>query len=238
MSDTTVSVIIPAFNAESFLAEAIDSVLNQTRKATEILVIDDGSVDRTGAIAQSYADQGVRYLRQEHAGYVAALNLGLHATSGMCVAFLDADDLWTENKLSLQMGHLESDPSAEVALGHLQRMWKPSGSQEWSYRSPELGLALTAVVVRRSVFENTGYFDSKMSHGADWDWFFRARERGTRFVTHPEVTMFYRRHDANMSTDFDAGHKATVDLVKRSLDRRRLHTGRADSLPAVTLAGC
>jgi glycosyltransferase involved in cell wall biosynthesis len=232
------STIIPAYNAERYLAETIESVLKQTHRPDEIVLVDDGSTDATARVAAQFGADTVRYFRQENRGVAAAMNAGLKLASGELIAFLDADDLWTPNKLEIQTGHLERDAALEIALGHQQRMWRPAGDGQWRFKEPELALALQSATIRRTVFDKVGLFDEGLASSCDWDWFFRARELGVRFLTHPEVASYYRRHDANMTRDEEKDHRITALVFKRSLDRRRARAGQAQSLPGLTLSEC
>jgi glycosyltransferase involved in cell wall biosynthesis len=110
-----VSVIVPAHNAEKFLAEALASILAQDYRPIEVIVVDDGSTDGTATIAQAYTD--VRYVFQKKQGAAAARNAGLAICSGALIAFLDADDLWVPNKLSRQSAYLDEHPEAVCVSG-------------------------------------------------------------------------------------------------------------------------
>ncbi|MDF2765542.1 MAG: glycosyltransferase family 2 protein, partial [Rhodospirillales bacterium] len=114
MSGPLVSVVIPAFNAERFLARTLDSVSRQTYSALEIIVVDDGSLDGTAGIVRQQAalDPRVRLIRQENAGVAAARNRGIAESDGCFVAPLDADDLWHPQKIELQLRRFEERPSA------------------------------------------------------------------------------------------------------------------------------
>src|SRR3954451_23570366 len=103
-----VSVIIPVHNGAKYLRAALESVFAQTYSPFEVIVVDDGSVDESGVIAQSFND--VRYIHQANQGVAAARNNGIGAARGEFLAFLDQDDLWTTEKLKLQMGYLMKDP--------------------------------------------------------------------------------------------------------------------------------
>lgn len=109
-SEVTVAVVIPAYNAEGTLAETISSVRNQTHRALDIVVVDDGSRDDTLAIAHEIVkiDPRVRVLKQRNSGVAAARNAGWRSTSADLVAFLDADDLWSPDKIERQLAALES----------------------------------------------------------------------------------------------------------------------------------
>src|SRR6476660_1471039 len=109
-----VSVIIPVYNGTCYLRAALESVFAQTYRPFEVIVVDDGSLDDSGVIAQSFDD--VRYIHQENQGVAAARNNGIEVARGEFLAFLDQDDLWTPEKLKLQMGHLLSDPELGYTL--------------------------------------------------------------------------------------------------------------------------
>ncbi len=115
---TTVSVVIPAYNAASHIQRALDSVLAQTRQADEIIVVDDGSTDGTGQVVRKYGDK-VRCIRQENAGVSAARNAGIKAAASEWIALLDADDEWQSGYLEGQMQILEHNPSLAWTTGNL-----------------------------------------------------------------------------------------------------------------------
>ncbi|HSV27877.1 MAG TPA: glycosyltransferase family A protein [Sedimentisphaerales bacterium] len=115
---TTVSVVIPAYNAAGHIKRALDSALAQTRPADEIIVVDDGSTDGTGDIVRQYADK-VRCIAQENAGVSAARNAGIKAAVGEWIALLDADDEWQSEYLEGQMRILQRNPSLVWTTGNL-----------------------------------------------------------------------------------------------------------------------
>src|SRR5436190_9496549 len=98
MNSSLISCIVPVFNGDRYLAETLDSILAQTHRPIEIIVVDDGSTDGTSAIAAEYGEK-IRYIRQENSGVASARNLGLQSARGDFIAFLDADDLWHAGKL-------------------------------------------------------------------------------------------------------------------------------------------
>jgi len=109
MEISLISCIVPVFNGERYLGEALDSILGQTHRPLEIIVADDGSTDRTATVAAGYGDQ-IRYLYQPNAGTASACNLGLGAARGGFIAFLAADDLWHPEKLMRQMVRFRERP--------------------------------------------------------------------------------------------------------------------------------
>src|SRR5215203_2881736 len=113
---SVVSAIIPVYNSERYLAEAIESVLVQTYPSHEIIVVDDGSIDGSAQVAKRFGS-AVRYVFQRQAGVGAARNHGVELAEGRFFAFLDADDLWTKDKLQLQLAAFAADPELEAVFG-------------------------------------------------------------------------------------------------------------------------
>lgn len=230
-----VSVVIPTYNAEPFLGEALESVLSQGPMPLEVIVLDDGSTDRTPEVVAAFANNAIKYARQENRGAAAALNAGVRLARGELVSFLNADDVWTPGRLALQLALSAEHPEAEIILGHQRRMWQPAGQEEWKFTDPELALSLQSCLFRRGVLDRVGSFDEGLRYCFDWDWFFRARELGVPFFTHPEVTNHYRRHAGNLSDEAAANSEVAM-VFKRSLERRRAR-GVTGSLASVRGTG-
>src|SRR5262245_23739238 len=197
-----VSVIIPVFNGESYVAEAVDSIRRQQHRPLEIIVVDDGSTDGTASILSDLKHDDLRYVYQTNTGAAGALNTGLGLARGDFISFLDADDVWTDIKLQIQIPHLTENVAVEVVLGYQQRMWSSAGALELT--PSELALSLQSCVFRREVFEKVGVFDQTLRYCFGWDWFMRARELDVFIVVHPEVMSYYRRHDTNMTLQLEA----------------------------------
>ena len=229
-----VSVVIPVFNGERFLREAVQSVLDQTYSTVEIIIVDDGSTDGTATVARSLGET-VRYLHQANQGPAAARNRGIEHAQGSLIAFADADDLWPAEKLDLQLPYLINDPAIEIVLGRIQqvRLSKTVNgeTQAEEFAEPAFSVNLGSAVIRKSVFERVGLFDETMRYSEDVDWFMRAREAGAQIVTIDAVTLFYRQHDENMTRGKSTSELNVLKALKRSLDRRRERTGVAAALP-------
>jgi glycosyltransferase involved in cell wall biosynthesis len=219
-----ISVILPVYNGEVFVVEALESVFRQGYDPLEVIVVDDGSTDRTGEIVRGYGDR-VRYCHQDNAGPAAARNVGLRAASGEVFAFIDADDLWPEGKLNLQMARFEENPSLEVVVGRVQYFvltQSPTGRAEFvPFQAPVLGANLGAGLYKKSVFQKLGYFDAAFRFCEDVDLFLRIREERVPMLVVDAVTLFYRLHDANMSRERAQRNEVFLRALKHSLDRRR-----------------
>ena len=180
-----ISVIIPAYNRASFLNEAIQSVLDQDYfrqyafSSFELLVVDDGSTDNTREIVESFGDK-VKYHFQEHKGVSAARNLGLDLAQGDYFAFLDSDDLWKKEKMSIQMCFMKAFPKAKVC--YTEEIWirrgifvnpkkKHQKYSGWIFNKvlPLCIISLSSALFRREVFEEIGKFDEELLACEDYD---------------------------------------------------------------------
>jgi uncharacterized protein (DUF1919 family) len=224
-SNSFVTVIIPVYNGERFLAGAVQNVLRQNYDPLEIIIIDDGSTDRTASIASTFK-HCVRYYCQPNRGPAAARNLGIEEARGDVVAFLDVDDLWPINKLKRQTNYLAANPSVEIVQGLIQNMAldtsAPTGELIFEETTePYKFINLGSAIYRRSVFEKVGLLDETLCDNEDMDWFFRAWEKNVTKVVLDHVGLFYRKHDCNMSRQQDRCDLQLVRLFKKHLDRSR-----------------
>lgn len=237
MNSPLVSVIIPVFNAERFLSDALDSVLSQGYANLELIIVDDGSTDGSREIIECTPGK-VRYLRQENCGPAAARNRGIEIAEGDILAFQDADDIWPSRKLEIQLAVLDKDPALEIVMGQVQRVQSSEGEPALeNINVPCFAVNLAASIFRRSAFEQVGPFDEQLRFSEDVDWFMRARERGIKTAKIDDVTLLYRLHDQNMTRDKLLTNLNTFRVLKMSLDRRRRESGSAESLPALIDSG-
>lgn len=225
---TLVSVVIPAYNAERFLADAIRSVQAQDHEPVEIIVVDDGSTDGTGEVARSL---GVRCVRQANSGHAAARNSGVALAQGELVAFLDADDTWEPRKLSRQVACLAAHPELGYVVCRTRRTLLPGASRppgapaDWFQKS-QPGIVPSAALIRRSVLDRVGLFDTSYPHGCDTDWCLRAAEAGVEWHVLPNVDVRYRMHGRNQSYDVPGLKRDLFSALRASLDRRRAADSR------------
>ncbi|MBD2691964.1 glycosyltransferase family 2 protein [Anabaena catenula] len=220
-----VSVIIPVYNGEKYLAEAIENVKNQHYQPLEIIVIDDGSTDKTAEIAAELKDN-IRYIYQKNSGPASARNRGIKIAKGDVIAFLDVDDIWSEDKLDVQANYLASNTSIEIVQGLIQQMKLSAltaGNQhifEPLYK-PYHYINLGSAIYRKSVFDKIGLFDETLKYAEDLDWFIRAWENGITKVALDQVSLFYRKHKDNMTDGKNLVQLGFVRIFKRHLDRAR-----------------
>jgi glycosyltransferase involved in cell wall biosynthesis len=220
-----VTVIMPAYNGARYLAAAISSVLAQTYRPIEVIVVDDGSTDSTAQAAHRFAAD-VRYAYQDHRGVSAALNRGVELAQGSCLAFLDADDLWIKHKLLWQMAALQAHPEAEMVFGYLQPFQSADpehGDADEIIRAGDsmVGYSKGTMLIRREALERVGLFETKWRVGEFMDWYARAVEKGLTSIMVPEIVLLRRVHDDNMSRREQGAQKDYARILKAALDRRR-----------------
>src|SRR5437773_3884093 len=204
MKKPLISCIIPVFNGERYLTEGLDSILAQTYRPIEIIVVDDGSTDGTRELVASYRDQ-VRYLWQPNSGPATARNQGLSAASGEFVAFLDADDLWHPEKLQRQMARFQARPELDYCVAHAQNFWVPELIEEerrfcdHRISKPLPGYVTGTLLVRHALFGTVGLFNPNIKHADDTEWFLRVSEHGAAMELLPDVLLYRRLHQTNLS---------------------------------------
>ena len=205
----TVSVIIHTYNNEKFIAETVASVLNQTYKDYEIIVVDDGSVDGTRDVLMPYM-QKIRYHYKENGGIASAKNAGIGLSQAEFVAFLDHDDLWVPDKLQLQMEHFNENPQIGLVYakytsfrdGKELRTKPEKGYSGWIFKEllSKSFIQTSTVVVKRECLDAVGPYDETFSLGDEYDMFLRiARKFQCGFVD--KGLTRYRVHDTNASNN-------------------------------------
>lgn len=202
-----VSVIIPTYNRKKFLKEAIESALNQKFKEKEIIVVDDGSSDGTFEEIKNYP---VKYFYQKNRGPASARNLGIKNSRGNLIAFLDSDDLWTEEKLLLQIEFLKEYP--EYLLVHTNEIWikngKPlkqlerhkKGGGDQFERSLELCvISPSSVLIKKELFEKVGIFDEEFPACEDYELWLRVTSRYNIGFIEKELVVKRGGHEDQLS---------------------------------------
>ncbi len=228
MASPRISCVIPVHNGERYLAEAIESVLAQTAPPAEVIVVDDGSTDRSFEIARSF-DPPVRCERQARRGVSAARNRGVRMAEGDLACFLDADDLFVDRKLELQGQRFVERPELELCAALTENFWSADLPEDERthmsvMRSPWPGSLITWMF-RPAFFERIGGFDETMRLSQDVDWHMRAVSGGAVTETLPIVLSRRRLHRHN-NTRFarDECRTAVLQSLRRHViaPRRRL----------------
>lgn len=225
MSRPLISVMIGAYNAEPYLAEAIDSVFAQTHRPLELIVVDDGSTDGTADVARSYGDRIV-FASQENRGNGGARNTAVGLAGGEYFAFLDADDRFVPDKLERQLAALDADPDLDVVFGHVEEFVSPEldAQTRARVRAPapvQPWMAPNLMLIRRASFEQVGAFSETLKVGVTVDWFARAEEAGLRRLMLPGVVLERRLHTQNNGLRHADKRSQYIHVLKAALDRRR-----------------
>jgi glycosyltransferase involved in cell wall biosynthesis len=222
-----ISVIIPAFNREAYLAEAIESALRQTLPPGEIIVVDDGSTDRTGEIARSFGEK-VRCITQDNQGVGAARNTGIKAAAGDKIALLDSDDVWMERKLEAQEAYLDAHPGVAMVFCRMKPFASPEIVDLPKFDGREIAACNAgALLARRETFERAGLFPTDRNLPEFLGWFTDAGDAGLSHYTVPELLLLRRVHLGNMvrEKDFKLSY---IHFVKQRLDQKRKPAAKAN----------
>jgi glycosyltransferase involved in cell wall biosynthesis len=223
MTSTLVSIVVPVFNGEKFLAECLESLLAQDHPEIEVLVVDDGSTDGSAHIAGRYPE--VRALARAHEGLGATRNAGVAAATGPLVGFCDADDLWKPNKASAQVAYLDAHPDVDLVLCRQDTIFE-DGAEHPDWLIPDQahgdldGVSPTSALVRKAVFDRVR-FRTDMDAGADFNFLVRARAAGFRVELLHDSLRIRRIHGDNMTDREGPAFDQMFATVREHLRKRR-----------------
>jgi glycosyltransferase involved in cell wall biosynthesis len=237
-----VSIIIPTHNYARFLGEAIQSVLDQTYRDFELIVVDDGSIDNTGEVVSSFADDRIRYMYQDHVGVSAAQNMALHAATGEYITGLSADDLYLPENIGRKVELLDSRPDIGLVCSDtyifdhytgatIGRLWHDPKRPNSCFDPVKATLnplrefiqwgffiMLQATMVRRRVFETVGYFDESLPTHEDWEFIIRVLQHfSIEIIDTPLLKL--RRHKSNVSINEEQMYIGAIAAVKKAIRR-------------------
>lgn len=254
----TISVVIPAYNAEKYVSRAIDSVLKQTHPADEIIVVDDGSTDNTADIVQGYGEK-VRYIRQENAGAGAARNRGIEESTCQWIAFLDSDDEWLADNLKLLADVVSGDNKPAWAFGNffncdcntqtrkpahdIQKAEKRLGEGEYFDNflvcfAQGFHAWTGSILIRRDVFENVSLFIVDQPRAEDTDMWLRIAYTYPQVGYVKEPMAVYHRAVAASATKSHMNFHIISDIVDKHLKLSAENGHREDFLPCANCMLC
>jgi len=246
-----ISVVIAAFNAAGFIDRALKSVLAQTLPADEIIVVDDGSTDDTAAKIQA-CGPAVRYIFQENAGVSAARNTGLKAAQGDWIAFLDADDEWSNEKLARQTALLERNPHLVWTGGNYIRCLCEENQQAPAVEPSKVRRLLKnrdyfsdyfrafikqgggwtgTMLIQRRIFEEVGMFPLGIHNGEDIDLWWRIAYRYPRFGYDPQPLAIYHLNIPGSLSEKRIPRDGYIQLIDRHLQLSRQENRYQDYQP-------
>ena len=224
-----ISVIMPAYNAEQYISEAIESILNQTYSNFEFIIIDDGSTDRTVEMVQSYSDPRIRFVQNEHnLGVAATLNRGLKLATGEYIARMDADDIALNNRFEIQVAFMDTHPEVTVLGTAIEKFGMEHGTVLFSEHHEDLKIDLLfsccfahpSVMMRAETLRHNGFrYDPAFSRMEDYDLWDRISVNH-QLSALPDVLLRYRIHASQVTcnkTDMDFAQMR--ELKKRQIGR-------------------
>lgn len=223
----TISVIIPAFNAEKTILETIQSIQAQSFKNFELIVIDDGSTDGTLSVLADIDDPRLKVFSYKNGGLPIARNRGIERSTGDFISFIDADDLWKPNKLEKQLEALEKYTDAGVAYSwtafidensNFLYAWEPIFFQGYVYPNLLVRNFISSgsnILVRREYIEAAGKFDPQLKSVEDWDYYLRLAAL-CPFAVVPEYQILYRRSSQAMTSKIDTMESANLTVIDRA----------------------
>lgn len=228
-----ITVVIPAYNGERTIRETIKSLQQQTFQDFELIVINDGSTDRTVEVVESINDNRIKVFSYENRGLSTARNCGITRASAEFITFIDADDLWTSDKLELQLAALKKNPEAGVAYSWTSFMnvnergqpisFLPSPQYSFSgnvYKQLLMGdfiLSGSNVMIRREAIDSAGEFEPTLKSCEDWDYWLRLAARW-HFVVVPKYQILYRRTPRAMSSKVEVMKEASLIAMERAYE--------------------
>ena len=220
-----VSALVVVRNGERFLASALQSIQAQTYRPIEILVVDGQSTDRTAEIARSFAD--VRYLRQPDLGVSNAYNFGLAHAQGELIAFLSHDDLWTPDKLEVQVGHLLTHPDCQYTVCRIRLFLEPGYAPPAGFRlellnQEPVAYIMETLVARRELFARVGRLDPDLPTAEDVDWFARVFDAGVAGHVCDQALLRKRVHNRNTSLMDSDNNRQLLLALRHSIQRKHM----------------
>lgn len=234
-----ISVIIPAYNSEKTIGEALESVLAQTYRDFEIIIVNDGSTDDSEAVIRRYVTGGngdITCVTQKNKGAAAARNAGIRIAKGELIAFLDADDLWDKDRLATALQAMDADPQAMIVFSDMRHMVDEtivhssylhergyqhlSGGRIYDNLLKENFIFTPTVTLRRDVLKDVGYFDEGLPIAEDYDlWLRIAKDFEVLFIDRPLVTR--RRIGSNITRDTRLYIESGIRLRERLLEMHK-----------------
>jgi glycosyltransferase involved in cell wall biosynthesis len=228
LSPADITVVIPVYNGALYLAEAVESVRQQSRPVGQIVLVDDGSTDATPEIAAAMCRDGcdppVHYVRQDNAGPADAMNHGVALARSGLLAFQSADDVWMPEKIAWQLPALEA--GADLVFGHMQNFISPeldavTAASLQCPPDPMPGHNAGTLLSRLDTFRKIGPLDTRFRIGEFIDWYGRANDAGLASVMLPQVVCMRRLHGKNHSLSRKTEAVGYAHVVKAMLERRR-----------------
>ena len=226
-----VSVVIPTYNRKNIIPRAIESVLNQTYKNFEIIIVDDGSTDGTIDFLTNQYDSKLKCVLQKNQGASSARNRGINEAKGKYIAFLDSDDEWVASKLETQMAFLEKNPEIALLCGKTYRSDDIKKTNSYLTKKIIGNLFTTlyshsfvstpTVIVKKNILDQVGGFDINYKSAEDFDlWLKITHDYKCAFL--PGLVAIVNREGDNLSTDKITLHIHALEILEKHYDKNRI----------------
>ncbi|MCK5811892.1 MAG: glycosyltransferase [Clostridiales bacterium] len=221
-----VSVIMAVYNGQKYIKKAIDSVLNQSHKQVELIIVDDGSTDNTATLIKSYKSENISYYYQENSGPGAARNLGINYAKGSLIAFIDHDDVWYKDKLFKQITYHRYHPDVSVLFTKHNLVFEdPTKDYSWVQTIEHQKRYSTRVpssqLLEKSVLNQLGLFNESLKLGEDFDFLNRIIESSLQIHTLDEILYDKLIHDNNISSDIQKNRQFIFKILSTSIKRKK-----------------
>jgi len=225
-----ISVILPVYNGEKTIKETVRSVLSQTFSEFELIIINDGSADSTVDIVSSIEDERIKVFSYPNAGQPASRNRGIAQAQGDYIAFIDADDLWTADKLEAQYKALQDNPQAALAYSWTDWIDESGELLKRGSYITESGDVLSKLLlndfvangsnplIRRQALLDVGGFDESLSNAHDWEMWLRLAMRYP-FVAVPSPQVLYRKSTSSMSANIWGMERSSIQVIEKALNQ-------------------
>ncbi len=239
MNPLTISTVIPNLNMGKFIASALESIATQSRPVDEVIVVDNQSADNSLEIIETFRHRFPRFtvLSHDERNPAAVRNVGIRAARSEAIAFLDADDLWHQEKMAIQATRLESNSPVDAVGSHIcffdqQHPTLPLPlPSENAQTKTSVAPSIESLLIRRSTLEQLGFLNEKLLYGEDWDLYFRLKDESIPFVIQKYVSVFARRHSESMMANKHPRIEQDVTraFMQSILRRRKLGLGAEGS---------
>jgi glycosyltransferase involved in cell wall biosynthesis len=224
MNKPSISAIIIVKNGEKYLRQAIESILAQTHQPDEVILVDGNSTDNTLNIAKEY--EQIIVISQTEPGIANGYNMGIEFSRGELIAFLACDDLWTLDKLSVQVNYLSEHPDIQYTAAKVKFFLEeghiiPPGFKKELLLGSHIGLIMETLVARKTLFDSIGKLNTELNIAVDVDWFARAKDYHIPMAIIDRILLHKRIHNSNLSNNAAANNQELLKLLRHSIKRQR-----------------
>lgn len=224
MKTPEISVIVPFYNREGYIQEALESIFCQDFRDFEIIAVDDGSTDGSAQIVKEFSQTPINLISQENQGAASARNAGVRVARGRLITFLDSDDTWVPNKLSAQLADFHRHSGNKLCFGHIQEFISPDFLDHQNQFQTRLipGFSFITLLMLREDFLQIGDLDPSFQLAEFIEWFERSKHKGFSAYMSNSVYAYRRIHQGNIGRATSSNAKQYLKAIKSSLDQRRL----------------